>query len=70
MVMRLVSSTTVITETSELSLSSAMKSLVMPGSATRSACGITIRRSASRRDMPSESAASICPLGIACRPAR
>ncbi len=70
MVMRLVSSTTVITETSELSFSRAMKSLATPGSEKRNACGSTTRRTTIGPVMPSASAASICPRGTACSPAR
>ena len=67
---RFVSSTSEITEQTEVSLNSAMKSLVTGGMTMRTACGTRIRRSAIRLDMPSASAASICPTGIACNPAR
>ena len=66
----LVSSTTVITEQTEVSLNMAMKSFITGGITIRTACGMTIRRSASRDDMPSDRAASIWPRGIACKPAR
>ena len=46
-----------------------MKSFAMPGSATRTACGSTMRRSACTRDMPSASAASVCPGGTALQAA-
>ena len=65
-----VSSTSVITEQTDVSLNSAMKSFVTGGITIRTACGTITRRSASRRDIPSASAASICPAGIAWRPAR
>ena len=67
---RLVSSTRVTTEQTVVSLKSAMKSFTTGGITMRTAWGTTMRRSANARDMPSESAASICPGGIACRPAR
>ncbi len=66
----LVSSITVITEQTLVSLNRAMKSLVTGGTTIRTACGMIIRRRASAGDMPSASAASICPRGTACKPAR
>ena len=61
----LVSSTTVSTETSDESLSSATKSLVIGASARRNACGARISRSVCRRVKPSMRAASSCPRGTA-----
>src|SRR5688572_19433372 len=61
----LVSSTTVMTETSELSLRSATKSLVIGASARRNACGPLISTSAWRVLKPSVRAASSCPRGTA-----
>jgi hypothetical protein len=58
MVMRLVSSTTVITLTSEESLSSATKSLVSAGNAMRTDWGKSTCHSTCKRDKPSEPAAS------------
>ena len=66
----LVSSITVITEQTDVSLNRAMKSLVTGGITIRTACGMMTRRRASAGDIPSASAASICPRGMACRPAR
>ena len=65
-----VSSTSVITEQTDVSLKSAMKSFVTGGITIRTACGTITRRKAILRDIPSASAASICPTGIACKPAR
>jgi hypothetical protein len=59
-----------ITEQTDVSLNSAMKSFTTGGSTSRNARGTTTRRSASGRDMPSDSAASSCPGGNACSPAR
>src|SRR5262245_45515123 len=53
-----VSSTTVMTETSELSFSSATKSLVMGASARRNACGARTSLSVCRLLKPSVCAAS------------
>ena len=64
----LVSSTSVITEQTEVSLNRAMKSLVTGGITIRTAWGTITRRKAIRRDIPSASAASIWPAGIACKP--
>ena len=61
-----VSSTTVIIETSELSLSSATKSLVIGASASCSACGPRTSRSACQSLNPSVRAASSWPGGTAC----
>ena len=58
-VKRFVSSMMVTTEQTEVSLKSAMKSFTTGGITTRTAWGTMTRRSASGRDMPSESAASI-----------
>jgi hypothetical protein len=70
MVICLVSSTTVITETSELSLSSAIRSFVIAGSAVRRACGSSTSRSAWARERPSAAAASVWPTGTDPRAAR
>ena len=47
-----------------------MKSLVVGGSTTRSACGMMMWRRACQRVMPSANAASICACGMAWMPAR
>ena len=65
-----VNSTTVTTEQTLVSLKSAIKSFVTGGMTIRIACGKMIRRTAMDLDMPSASAASIWPRGIACKPAR
>jgi hypothetical protein len=67
---RLVSSTSVTTEHTLVSLKSAMKSFTTGGITIRNACGTRILRIAVARDIPSESAASIWPEGMACNPAR
>ena len=59
-----------ITEQTDVSLKSAMKSLVTGGITMRVACGMITRRSAIVRDIPRARAASIWPAGIACSPAR
>ena len=61
----LVSSTTVSTETSDESLSSATKSLVIGASASRNACGPRINRSVWNSVKPSVRDASSCPTGTA-----
>ena len=60
-----VSSTTVMTDTSELSFSSATKSLVIGASARRNACGPRTSVSVWRSLKPSVRAASSCPRGTA-----
>ena len=54
----------------EQSYNKAMKSLVMGGIAIRNACGKIIRLRIKRPDIHRDSAASVCPFGIACMPAR
>src|SRR5882762_6119584 len=54
-----------MTDTSELSLSSAIRSLVIAGKAVRTACGSSTSRSAWARDKPRDAAASACPAGMA-----
>ena len=54
----------------ELVFSMLLKSLPSGGTITRAACGSTIRRIANPWVMPSDRAASICPLSIASMPAR
>ena len=66
----LVSSISVITEQTDVSLNSAMKSLVTGGITIRTAWGMITRRKAIARDIPRARAASIWPGGIACSPAR
>ena len=61
----LVSSTTVMTDTSELSFNSATKSLVIGASARRNACGPRTKRSDCHSLRPSVRAASSCPGGTA-----
>ena len=61
---------TAMAEQIDVSLNSEMKSLVTGGTTRRTACGTMIRRNAVSRLMPSDRAASICPLGIANKPAR
>src|ERR1051325_7897295 len=61
----LVSSITVITETSEESLSSETKSLVIGGSARRNACGPRTSQSTCASVNPRVRAASSCPRGTA-----
>ena len=67
----LVSSTTVITEQTEVSLNSAMKSLVTGGMTIRTACGRMMRR---MRLTPTHSQSTArlpsVPRGMACKPAR
>src|SRR5678810_966100 len=62
-----VSSTTVMTDTSELSFSNATKSLVMGASARRNACGARTSLSVCMLLKPSVRAASSWPRGTACK---
>ena len=59
-----------MTATSEVSLKMAMKVLTSAGMVTRSACGSTIRIVAGQNGRPMLAAASYCPFGMACSPAR
>ena len=59
-----------MTETSDESLSIAMKSLPIAGVTMRNACGATIRMKVVRPLIPSDSAASVWPCGTAWMPAR
>ena len=56
--------------TSEVSLKMEMKLFTMLGTTMASACGSTILRWVCQYDSPSVAAASIWPLGMACRPPR
>nr|BFE89043.1 hypothetical protein GCM10020093_116440 [Planobispora longispora] len=56
--------------TSDESLSRDTNWLVVGGITMRTACGMMIVVIDLPYDMPSERAASICPFGTACRPAR
>ena len=61
---------TPIAETSDESLSIAMKSLPIAGVTIRKACGAMIRKNVVRPVIPSDSAASVWPPGTAWMPAR
>ena len=67
---RFVSSTSVTTEQTDVSLKSAMKSLITGGMTMRTACGTMIRRSAERARHPERERRLHLPVGIAWRPAR
>ena len=63
-------SSTVIVDTSDVSLMRAMKSLPMAGMTILKACGRMMRRRVCHPLRPSAQAASVWPLGTACMPAR
>ena len=67
---RLVSPMSVTTEHTEVSLNSAMKSFTTGGMTIRTAWGTITRKIAWVGDIPNDSAASICPPGMAWMPAR
>ena len=64
------SSSTVMTDTSEVSLIRAMKSLPTAGMTILNACGRTMRRCVCQPLRPIAQAASFWPLGTAWMPAR
>ncbi|MNG39069.1 hypothetical protein D3C84_1269890 [compost metagenome] len=57
----IISSETVITDTSEVSLISEIRLLARLGTASRTACGAMTKRTAGHQPRPSDSAASHCP---------
>ena len=59
-----------MTDTSEVSLMRAMKSLPTAGMTILKACGRTMRRCVCQPLRPIAQAASFCPLGTAWMPAR
>jgi hypothetical protein len=66
----LVSSTTPMVKAREESFSSATTLLTSGGRAILKACGKVMSMKVCHFDSPSALAASICPLGTACRPER
>src|SRR5512146_1934869 len=63
-------SPTANTEASEERLMRSTRLLTSGGSTLRTACGSTILTNVVRGDSPSTFAASVCPTGTVCMPAR